>query len=75
MSAILEQLQTKSAGVPSDNDVLYEVVNGQWVELPAMGAKENSLASDLHIVLGVHLQSHPVGRAFQGMLFRLDSSG
>jgi Uma2 family endonuclease len=40
-----------------------------------MGAKENSFANDLLMILGVHLQSHPVGRAFLEMLFRLDRAG
>jgi Uma2 family endonuclease len=75
MSAILEQVMTKAVAGPSDNDVLYEVVNGQRVEQPPMGAKENSLASVLHFLLSLHLQTYPVGRAFQEMLFCLDHSG
>ena len=75
MSAVMERPGPKSTDLAPENDVLYEVVNGQWVELPPMGAKENSLANGLHILLSLQLQSHPVGRAFQEMLFRLDGSG
>ena len=33
------------------------------------------MANDLLMVLGVHLQSYPIGRAFLEMLFRLDPAG
>jgi Uma2 family endonuclease len=72
MSAILEQPEAKTAAVPSDNDVLYEVVNGQRVELPPMGVKEAGIASEIHGHLWQYAQIHPLGRPFQEVLFRLD---
>ncbi len=57
--------------VSPDGDLLYEVVNGQRVELPPMGAKEISVASVLHFYLCLHLYRHNTGWAFAEMLFRL----
>ena len=54
-----------------DDDLLYEVVDDQVVELPPLGAYETWLASVLTIHLETFARQHQLGRAMQGMLFDL----
>lgn len=56
------------------NDVLYEVVNGQRVELLSMGAFESVLASVLLGYLQPFAKSHRLGRAVTETLFRLNAA-
>ena len=51
------------------DDMLYEVVDDQIVELGPMGAHEIWLATELVIHLGTFLRQHQLGRAVQEMLF------
>lgn len=53
---------------------LYEVVNGQRVEMPPMGAQATVLASLIHILLGGHVLNQRLGTAVAEMLFILDSA-
>jgi Uma2 family endonuclease len=55
------------------NDVLYEVVNGQRVELPPMGAFQTGIASVLVAYLWHFGHEHKLGRAVAEMLFLLDA--
>jgi Uma2 family endonuclease len=66
--APLSPIATPSA--PSDES-LYEVVDGQRVELPPMGAYESSVASFLSQLLGLFGRKQKLGRAFEEMLFEL----
>jgi hypothetical protein len=62
---------TTNAGTglaPSD-DLLYEVVDGQVVELAPMGAYEIRIASVLLMYLETFARQHQLGRAVQEMLF------
>jgi len=64
---------TTNAGTvlaPSD-DLLYEVVDGQVVELAPMGAYEIWIASVLLMYLQTFARQHQLGRAVQEMLFDL----
>jgi Uma2 family endonuclease len=64
---------TTNAGTvlaPSD-DLLYEVVDGQVVELAPMGAYEIRIASVLTMYLETFARQHQLGRAVQEMLFDL----
>ena len=64
---------TTNAGTvlaPSD-DLLYEVVDGQVVELAPMGAYETRLASVLTVYFETFAGQHQLGRAVQAMLFDL----
>lgn len=56
----------------SGDDALYEIVHGEWVELPPMSIVSNSIAGELYVELKLHLRSHPVGRATVEALFILD---
>jgi Uma2 family endonuclease len=54
-----------------DEDVLYEVVDDQVVELAPMGAYEVRLATLLAARIETFAQQHQLGRALQEMLFDL----
>jgi Uma2 family endonuclease len=54
-----------------DEDVLYEVVDDQVVELAPMGAYEARLATLLAARIETFAQQHQLGRAVQEMLFDL----
>jgi Uma2 family endonuclease len=55
--------------VPQDDDILYEVVDDQVVELGPMGAREIWLATVLVVHLTNFVRQHQLGRAVQEMLF------
>jgi Uma2 family endonuclease len=59
--------------VPDDS--LYEVVDGQIVELPPMGAYEGVTASLLAIALGSVIKAQKLGRLAVETLFWLDRTG
>jgi len=63
--------QTSNHGtvVPQDDDILYEVVDDQIVELGPMGAREIWLATVLVVHLTNFVRQHQLGRAVQEMLF------
>jgi Uma2 family endonuclease len=60
------------ATINGDADCLYEVVNGQILKLPPMGAYQILIASDLMRHLGNFAEKHALGRAVAEMLFLLD---
>jgi len=55
--------------LPQDDDILYEVVDEQVVELGPMGADEIWLATVLVVHLTNFVRQHQLGRAVQEMLF------
>lgn len=55
--------------LPPDDDALYEVVDGQRVELAPMGAYEVRIATILAARLETFAHQHRLGRAGQEMLF------
>jgi Uma2 family endonuclease len=57
-----------------DGDSFYEVVNGQRIEVPPMGAFQTSLAATLLVSLGSFLRERKLGRVVGEMLFRLDAA-
>jgi Uma2 family endonuclease len=54
------------------DDVLYEVVEGQIVELPPMGVYETDIANLLAEALNQYARKDRLGRAFHELLFRID---
>jgi Uma2 family endonuclease len=60
--------------VTSDDDLLYEVVDGQMVELAPMGAYEVWIATLLVAHLATFAGQHQLGRAVQKMLFDLTAA-
>ena len=55
--------------LPQDEDILYEVVDDQVVELGPMGAHEIWLATELARHLGNFVRQHQLGRVVQELLF------
>lgn len=62
-----------SSGLSLGADALYEVVNGQQVEVPSMGAFENYLATLLVSIITPYARSHRLGFAVMETLFDLGS--
>ena len=60
--AITEIPLEQKEAVPVNDDSLYEVVNGQRVELPPMGAFETNLASRIVVFLANHANTKGLGR-------------
>ncbi|HEV3258825.1 MAG TPA: Uma2 family endonuclease [Gemmataceae bacterium] len=58
--------------LPADGDLLYEVVNGERVELPPMGIYEASIACLLDQHLGPFAAAQQLGRVGVEYLFRLN---
>jgi Uma2 family endonuclease len=57
---------------PVDGKSRYEVVDGQVVEKPRMGAYEGELASLLVAYLLTFVRTHKLGKVVSEVLFRLD---
>ena len=59
------------ATVRSDDEPLYEIIDGQRVELPPMSILANRVASRLMGKLGLFLDGNPLGEALMETLVRL----
>jgi Uma2 family endonuclease len=65
-------LPIESAGEQTvPDDVLYEVIDGQIVELPPMGTRQEITAGVLHLCLGQFVETQKLGRAVMETLFDL----
>ena len=62
-------ISTIETAVQPTDDVLYEVVDGQIVELPPMGTRQEITAGVLHVRLGHFVDSNKLGRAVMETLF------
>jgi len=51
------------------SDCLYEVIDGQIVELPPMGNQQEITANILHIELAIQIRAKRIGHAVMEMLF------
>jgi Uma2 family endonuclease len=65
---------TRTATSLENGDALYEVVNGQRVQL-SMGAYESTIASDLHGFMSPYARTKGLGRAVVEVLFLLTVVG
>jgi Uma2 family endonuclease len=65
---------TGSTAVPGD-EALYEIIDGERVEIPPMSVYATSVASSLIGELSIFSHARPIGRAFSEMLFRLPLNG
>lgn len=61
------------ATASTNGEALYEVVNGQRVEMPLIGIYALLLASELYLALGAFVKQHRLGRAVVEGLFILDA--
>jgi Uma2 family endonuclease len=55
------------------DEPLYEIVDGQWVDLPPMSAYATWIASRLHGRLSLYIEEHASGTSVMEMLFILDA--
>ena len=55
------------------DEPLYEIVNGQRVDLPPMSAYATWIASRLHLRLGLYAEDKGLGVSVSEMLFALDA--
>jgi Uma2 family endonuclease len=62
-----------TAEEPAAKEALYEVVNGERVELPPMGVNASLIASRLHINMGYFVESERLGILTMETLFILDA--
>jgi Uma2 family endonuclease len=58
---------------PTDEEALYEVINGQRVELPPMSIYASWIASELHIDLGYFVRAGRLGTVVMETLLILDA--
>jgi Uma2 family endonuclease len=54
-----------------DDEPLFEIIDGERVELLPMSILANRVSSTVHVYLGHHLLANPVGEALMETLFRL----
>src|SRR5499426_1979617 len=74
MMATPSLLVSERETVPTVQDEpLYEIVNGQRVELPPMSAYTTWIASRLHLRLGLYAEDKGLGVSVSEMLFVLDA--
>jgi Uma2 family endonuclease len=74
MSTVVESVPLSPLLVPSREESLYEVVNGQILELAEMGVTATLVASALHLFLGPFVRDRRLGRAVVEGLFILDET-
>jgi Uma2 family endonuclease len=71
-SVVLNEARTAGDARPADEERLYEIVNGQRVELPPMSAYATWIASRLSHRLGPFADDRALGTVVTEMLFVLD---
>jgi Uma2 family endonuclease len=72
MYAIATLDPSVAAAGPAKEEPLYEVVNGQKVELPPVSIYACWIASRIHLRLGSHAETHGLGTVVVEGLFILD---
>ena len=70
--AVLHEAPLTCDARPADEEPLYEIVNGQHVDLPPMSAFATWIASRLDHRLGPFADDHGLGTVVTEMLFVLD---
>jgi Uma2 family endonuclease len=73
MNAIATLQPPAVATEPAPEEPLYEIVNGQTVELPPMSIYSTRVAGKLFSRLDVHTEAHALGTAVMEGLFILDA--
>jgi len=72
-SAVLSEVPRAHEARPADEEPLYEIVDGQQVDLPPMSAYASWIASRLNHRLGPFVEAHGLGTVVAEMLFVLDA--
>lgn len=74
MTTVTSGASTSTVALPTQAELLYEIVDGQCVEVPPMSAYATWLASRLHGFLWPYIEEHALGTAVTEMLFILDAA-
>ncbi len=74
MATVTNDVELDRPPVAIHNDELYEVVNGQHIEVSAMGAQEGVIANNLYGYFWQHEHNRRSGWAVTEILFRLSES-
>jgi Uma2 family endonuclease len=74
-ATVIEALDPAKTSAGAADEVLYEIIDGQRVELPPMSVYASWVASLLVRQLSVFADKHPIGQPFAEMLFRLPLNG
>lgn len=75
MSIVLDHPRSSVSGIVPPLDEFYEVVDGQRVEVPPMGAQEVGIAGQLMRYIWLFWGENPSGLIALEMLFRLTGNG
>lgn len=76
MSTLLADPGASTVPPPSTEDeAFFEIIDGQEVELPPMSAYASVIAAILTGELYIFASTHPLGRSYPEMLFRLPLNG
>ena len=74
MTTLTPSTSTGAVAVPVQDELLYEIIAGQRVEMPPRSAYATWLTSRLHGLLWPYIEEHALGTAVTEMLFILDVS-
>src|SRR5208282_2055753 len=66
-----EPIRIAESSVGSADEPLYEIIDGQRVDLPPMSVYANWVAAQFVGALNIYSRQYPIGYAFGQMLFRL----
>jgi Uma2 family endonuclease len=70
-TTLTEPIRLAEPSVGSADEPLYEIIDGQRVELPPMSVYANWVAAQFFGALSLFSERHSIGRYFAQMLFRL----
>ncbi len=73
MRTLTSSASAGAVALPVQDELLYEIVDGQRVEMSLMSAYATWLASRLHGLLWPYAEEHALGTAVTDMLFILDT--
>jgi Uma2 family endonuclease len=74
-AALIEPLSPAVPSLGTADEALYEIIDGQRVDLPPMSVYATAVASSLIGELAIFSHTHLIGRPFAEMLFRLPLNG
>ena len=74
-TTVIEPLSPANASMGTADEALYEIIDGQRVELPPMSVYATWIACSLSGELDFFSRTHPIGRPFMEMLFHLPLNG
>jgi hypothetical protein len=68
----IDAVEIETSPLMAGEEILFEIVNDQRVDLPPMGVPENFIAFDLAAAIREFIRPLQLGRAITETLFRLN---